>query len=376
MKGTTEFSTTVSIKALRVRRNLSQLELARRAGMSPAQLCKIERGQNGLTASTLRRLAEALDVSIAALMGEAEAGATGAAGDGRAQERRVPCGLAEFVPVLAAGEVGRSIVADVAKQERALLEVENSLGIVPQSTLRLIYAYGDDERAAEILARDVRVSLGLGSQPCVDLAPVLENAGVRIVQLRRPGLSQSAAFYTVTRRTLSIALNADNTAERNAYRLAYELGGAVLFASHGFKTVVDEGAAHRFLRAFAAAFLMPEEAVRGAVARLGVAPDGWTMPVLVWAKERFGVSAEAFAMRLESLGLIAPAIRLALRDELRARYTTHLRSMEPHPPKNQSRLDILKAIESDFDRAVRKLARRPDFDPPPSTSDHKGGNAK
>ncbi|MBQ8125084.1 MAG: ImmA/IrrE family metallo-endopeptidase [Kiritimatiellae bacterium] len=345
MKGTTEFSTTVSIKALRVRRNLSQLELARRAGMSPAQLCKIERGQNGLTASTLRRLAEALDVSIAALMGEAEAGATGAAGDGRAQERRVPCGLAEFVPVLAAGEVGRSIVADVAKQERALLEVENSLGIVPQSTLRLIYAYGDDERAAEILARDVRVSLGLGSQPCVDLAPVLENAGVRIVQLRGPGVFQSASFYNVARRTLSIALNADNTAERNAYRLAYELGGAVVFASHGFKTVVDEGAAHRFLRAFAAAFLMPEEAVRGAVARLGVAPDGWTMPVLVWAKERFGVSAEAFALRLESLGLIAPAIRLALRDELRARYTTHLRSKEPHPPKNQSRLDILKAIE-------------------------------
>ena len=345
MKVTTEFSTTAAIRDLRVRRNLSQQKLARRAGMSPAQLCKIERGQNGLTASTLRRLAEALDVSIAALMGEAAAGAPGAAGDGRAQERRVPCESDEFVSVLAAGEVGRSIAEDVAAHERALLEVEKSLGIVPQSTLRLMYAYGDDERAAEILARDVRVSLGLGSQPCVELAPVLENAGVRIVQLRRPGLSQSAAFYNVTRRTLAIALHADNTAERNAYRLAYELGGAVLFASHGFKTVVDEGAAHRFLRAFAAAFLMPEEAVRGAVARLGVAPDGWTMPVLVWAKERFGVSAEAFARRLESLGFIAPALRIALRDELHARYAARPRSMEPHPPKNQSRLNILKAIE-------------------------------
>ena len=32
--------------------------------------------------------------------------------------------------------------------------------------------------------------------------------------------------------------------------------------------------------------------------------------------------------------------------------------------------------ESDFDRAVRELSRRPDTDPPPSTTDHKGGNAK
>lgn len=32
--------------------------------------------------------------------------------------------------------------------------------------------------------------------------------------------------------------------------------------------------------------------------------------------------------------------------------------------------------ESDFDRAVRELSRRPDSDPPPSTTDHKGGNAK
>ena len=32
--------------------------------------------------------------------------------------------------------------------------------------------------------------------------------------------------------------------------------------------------------------------------------------------------------------------------------------------------------ESDFDRAVRELSRRPDSDPPPSTTEHKGGNAK
>jgi len=376
MNAISDFSTAATIKALRIERNLSQLELSRRSGMSPAQLCKIERGRNGLTASTLRRLADALDVPVSALMGES-VGSAPVKNVGRSAEVVADASAAEeLVPVFAAGVAERSIAEEVAKHERALLEMESGLGIVQQSTLRLVYVYGGDERAAEILARDVRVSLGLGSQPCSDLVPVLENAGVHIVKLRGPGVFQSASFYNLARRTLSIALNASNTVERDVYRLAYELGGAVLFASHGFKTVVDEGAAHRFLRAFAAAFLMPEEAVRGAVARLGVAPGGWTMPVLVWTKERFGVSAEAFALRLESLGLIAPSLRLSLRDELRARYATHPCSMEPHPPKNQSRLDILKAIESDFDRAVRELSRRPDSDPPPSTTDHKGGNAK
>lgn len=346
MKTNSGFSTAAAIKALRIERNLSQLELSRRSGMSPAQLCKIERGRNGLTASTLRRLADALDVPVSVLMGETS-GAASARNDGRIAERGADQDAPEeLVPVFAAGEAGRSIAGEVAKYGRVLLEAESGLGIVQQSTLRLAYAYGGDERAAEILARDVRVSLGLGSQPCADLVPVLENAGVCIVRLCGPGEFPSASFYNVARRTLSIALNASNTAERDVYRLAYELGGAVLFASHGFKTVVDEGAAHRFLRAFAAAFLMPEEAVRGAVARLGVAPGGWTMPVLVWTKERFGVSAEAFALRLESLGLVTPSLRLSLRDELRARYAARPRSMEPHPPKNQSRLDILKAIES------------------------------
>ena len=352
MKVSSDIFASSVIKKLRLKRNFSQAELSRRAGMQPAQLCKIERGRNGLTASTLRRLADALDVPVSMLLGENESAcsACGVAGGTDAPAVRLTKG--DFVPVFASAVLDEAVAAEVSKCERELLESECRLGVVPHTAVRLVYAYSVDERAAEILARDVRVSLGLGSQPCSDLVPVLENAGVRIVKLRGPGVFQSASFYNVARRTLSIALNASNTVERDAYRLAYELGGAVLFASHGFKTVADEGAAHRFLRAFAAAFLMPEEAVRGAVARLGVRPDGWTMSVLVWTKERFGVSAEAFALRLESLGLVAPSLRLSLRDGLRARYTTHPRSMEPHPPKNQSRLDILKAIESEQGRYV------------------------
>ena len=331
-----------TVKRMRAERNLSQLELAKRAGMSAAQLCKIERGHSELTVSTLRRLAEALDVPASAILGEENHVA--------ASKPIVNCVSAEtdfrgdFVPVLSSSVGENEALDEIAGIERNLSEAEDRLGIEVRTALQLVYAYGGDEKSAELLARDVRVSLGIGCQPRSDLVPVLESVGVRVVKVRRPSAFQSASFYNRRRRTLAIALNASNTPERNLYRLAYELGGAVRFASCGYNTVADEGIEHRFLRAFTAAFLMPEESVRGAVARLGVGPRQWTMEALVFVKERFGVSAEAFALRLESLGLIQPTLRQTLRDELRARYKSHPRSMEPHPPKNQTLVDILKGI--------------------------------
>lgn len=311
--------------------------------MSPAQLCKIERGRNGMTASTLRRIADALGVPVSSLLGErSEVSSAGDSGDWHAVHEEP----SSYSPVFVAGEGDSQILAEIEKYERAALELEDRLGIASQTAIQLVYAYGSDEKAAELLARDIRTSLGMGRLPCIDIATVLENAGVRVVRMRGPSVFQSASFYNETRRSIVIALNSSNTKERDNYRLAYELGGAVLFASRGFKSIADEGSNHRFLRAFAAAFLMPEEALRGAVARLGVRPDGWSMPVLVYTKERFGVSAESFALRLESLGLIAPSLRTKLRDELRARYTARPRSMEPHPPKNQTYVDILEEIKS------------------------------
>lgn len=345
MRKDTFASTADVVKRLRVERNLSQLELARRAGMSAAQLCKIERGNSELTASTLRRVADALGVPVSVVLGE---GGSTAVAPRVVRDVRVGSEspiLDDFIPVLSSSGGAEEARDEIVNVEKALAAAEERLGIESQTALQLVYAYGGDERSAELLARDVRVSLGIGCQPRSDLVPVLESVGVRVVKVRRPSSFQSASFYNQRRRTLAIALNASNTPERNLYRLAYELGGAVRFASCGYNTVADEGVGHRFLRAFTAAFLMPEESVRGAVARLGVGPRQWTMEALVFVKERFGVSAEAFALRLESLGLIQPSLRQTLRDELRARYKAHPRSMEPHPPKNQTLVEVLKRIK-------------------------------
>ena len=105
----------------------------------------------------------------------------------------------------------------------------------------------------------------------------------------------------------------------------------------------DDGAVHRFLRRFSAAFLMPEETVRKDVAQSGIAPYRWTFDLLVMMKSHFAVSAEAYALRLESLGLINPELRVKLRDDLRAHYQKNPKAMEPQP-EEQSMLAILKAV--------------------------------
>lgn len=316
--------------------------------MSPAQLCKVERGRNEPTASTLRRIADALGVPVSLLLGETIPGAEAPRCVCKSRGGAVDWpGEEDYAQVLRSSVGDASVLEEVAAFEKGVAAAEGRLGISGQTALQLVYSYGGDGRSAELLARDVRVSLGIGSQPRSDYDRVFENFGVNVVVVSRPASFQSASFFNMRRRTLSIVLNESNTAERNAYRLAYELGGAVRFASGGYETVADEGAAHIFLRAFAAAFLMPEEAVRGAVARLGMKPSGWTMPVLVYVKERFGVSAEAFALRLETLGLIETSLRQELRDALRARYAAHPHAMEPHPPKNQTWLDVLKTVVAD-----------------------------
>ena len=44
--------------------------------------------------------------------------------------------------------------------------------------------------------------------------------------------------------------------------------------------------------------------MRNAVYSLNIKPDEWTYELLLRIKERFGVSAEAFAIRLKELALI------------------------------------------------------------------------
>ena len=105
--------------------------------------------------------------------------------------------------------------------------------------------------------------------------------------------------------------------EKQLFRIAFELGNAYMFTGGGLIQVKDVEQNRRFAAQFAAAFLMPEEAVRATVVQLGIKPDRWTYELLLRIKNRFGVSAEAFAHRLEEIG----AVDKTLRQNLKARIT-------------------------------------------------------
>lgn len=338
------------IRSLRLSRGLSQAALSRRMGMKPSQLCKIELGHNGLSESSIRRVADALGVTIAELMGEAE-------------ERREPvcegrvgcCEGGELVRTLL-DELPKKMVEEVATLAATYDEQMNAarmrMGVGVQSSLQLVYPYGVDEEAAELLARDMRHAIGIGSAPIENLETVLEMHGVHIVRRAFAKQFQSMSFFNPVARTLTVVLNDANTVERNGYRLVYELGAASVFAMSGFRMVRDEGVVHRLLRRFTAAFLMPEEAVRKDVAQSGIMPDRWTFELLVMMKSHFGVSAEAYALRLESLDLIVPELRIQLRDRLRAHYERHPNDMEPKP-KDRSYLAIYLERERELKRSRR-----------------------
>ena len=338
------------VRRLRHEKLLSQVVLAKRAGMSPAQLCKLESGCHDVTSATLRRLADALDVSAAVLIGEEKVSQKR-----RTAKRAKPCVEREmFKPVvrgLLPDEDVAGIAAEVVSYEQAILEKETELEVASGASLQMRYPYELDEPSAELAARDMRQSLGLGREPVADLASVLELCNVRVLEIVRSSAFQSVSFYGAERQTLTVVLNANNTPERNRFRLAYELGAATAFARGDCKTVRDEGEVHRYLKRFAAAFLMPEESVRRDVAQYGIRKDRWTMKLLLMVRRRYRVSAEAFALRLEELGLVQPSLRMKLRDELRAYYAAHPKAMEPDAPhaadgRRMSRLDILKAAQA------------------------------
>ena len=161
--------------------------------MSPAQLCKIERGCNEPTASTLRRIADALGVTVSVILGEGAPAAVapfstgvsgGNAGVGRVED--------DYIQVLRAFARGEPVPDEIVEFERKIAAEEARLGMSGQMAMQLVYPYGADERSAGLLARDVRTSLGMGSQPRTDLAPVLESVGLHIVTVQRP--SKALAF--------------------------------------------------------------------------------------------------------------------------------------------------------------------------------------
>lgn len=341
----------IRIQSIRQSQEITQAELAARIGMLPAQLCRIETGRTDPSFSTAVRIADALGITISELL---------------ASEVREDCALSQMTssqkgacgPVDMQSSGDLLLVREVSRpaEKAARKAIKSREGCYDEidrrygagTRLPLSHPFIWEKGGAETLSRVMRAALGAGEMTFADLPGLLDLNGVRIHFVSFRGGEPSVSFFEPAHGTLSIAVQKDDTPERQTYRLAYELGAACLFVSAGRKTLRDKDADHRILRRFAAAFLMPEDGVRKVVAQCGLTRSSWSMSALLALKVRFNVSAEAFALRLEELGLIQPTLRNRFRDELRAHYAAHPKAMEPAPClpplRDSMRLEVGKMV--------------------------------
>lgn len=348
------------IRALRKAKHLKQGDLAKKLGMTSAQLCRIEGAKHAPSVKTIARVAKALDISVTDLMSDSlprEPEVKPCSSD----EERVYGDTEKSAAVLAdtlklvretaePEEALASIKRQLLAKESEYTRIENELGISSGTTLQLSFPFSCDERGAEILARALRTSCDVGSTPFSNLIEILESRNVRISFIKTTNEIQSRSFYNTESHVLTIAVNKRLMPERQLYRIAYELGYACVFGSTGFNTVHESAAMHKFIRRFAAAFLMPEDALRAIATQLALGPTNWTMGLILQLKHKFGVTAEAFAHRLEKLDLLAPALRKHFKEELRDYYEEHA-GAEPAPN--------LKPLAADTRLALLRLRVSP-----------------
>lgn len=368
------------IRTLRKEFGLKQAALAAEAGMSASQLCHIEQGLGVPSLKTLERIASALKTTAVALLaaGNGSGGAptppavpageeTDAAGDALSSDALGNAAAWKdeaAVPGAASGgrrkrdaagrridrETGLLCVHDpkdlpvdrrarsrLAKEIREWKAAERAAGVPVSPTLPLRYPAAE---FGTLLAREMRTAGGLGPAAVVDPASFFASKGIRVLETKLPAKIHSWALWDGEDGNAFVFVNKDATSEKKRFRTAYEMGHVARFVSGGMRTIRDNAASRKVSRAFAASFLMPEEAVRETAHRLAMAPDGWTWELVLLAKERFGVSAETFLYRAEELGLLPRAKGREFRARLKAHYAgcraEGREDFEPHLPRRVS----------------------------------------
>lgn len=199
-----------------------------------------------------------------------------------------------------------------------------------KTSLPLLFPAEVASEDPEALARAVRTAGGIGVAPVPDAVSFLEDKGIRVIETALPPGTDSLVFWDEADHNAWLFLDRATTDERQQFRAATELGNLLMYLARGRKPIPDTPLARRFAKDFAAAFLMPDAALRELSYQLGRKRDDWTLDLVYHVKQRFGVSAEAFTYRLALLNLIRQSLKSHFIKEIKAWYDEHGHT-EPHP---------------------------------------------
>lgn len=313
-----------SIRTLRQIKHWNQAELARRIGVRPGPLNTIEKGRHVPSGRLLMKLADALEVSVDDILGRSrnvmlkEAGAKYLVGVSHGSRPYAqPMVLRDDATL---DDATAKRLDDIVHE---FLALEDICGAQKSAMIPLRHPFVPDDRGIELLAQQVRSFLGIGQGVIFDYLELFENAGLRVVFCPLPERNDSVAFYDAENGNAFFFINDKKNAEKQIFELAKRLG-AIYLHTGGARSpgAINESALDslQIARKFAAFFLMPEAAMRTTVAQTGIMPDRWTYELVLSLKHRFGVSAEAFVIRLEELSLITLGLARRFKKRIRNEY--------------------------------------------------------
>ncbi|WP_349606387.1 XRE family transcriptional regulator [Cupriavidus sp. DF5525] len=257
--------------------DLSQAELAERAGIAQGTLSKIEQGLRPVTEDVLQRLAEALNCLPSFFS---------------RKDRLYGAPLSAHPLFRKKASVGRGpiekLVADLNVRMGHIRTLLNSVDLDAE----LPFPEYDVEEvgSAQDVAKRVRRAWYMPSGPVPDLTEYAERAGVIVVYCTMPDAGIDGVSYRVAGLPPLVFLNEARPADRLRFSLAHEIGHLVM---HRYPTGNMEDEAD----AFASELLMPAEDI-------GPHLTGLTLDRAMYMKPTWRVSMAALIVRATTLGRI------------------------------------------------------------------------
>tara|TARA_R110002094_G_scaffold57752_2_gene68858 strand:+ start:825 stop:1928 length:1104 start_codon:yes stop_codon:yes gene_type:complete len=295
------------LRLARKRNRLTSAALARKSGLTPVTISRLERTNNDPGPKTVKALAEALGYPISFFYEE--------------EMEEVEKDQASF----------RSLKSMTAKDRDASLAAASIAFLISDwvdAHFSLpdvdIPPMGSELSAPSEAAMRLRTHWGLGLRPIGNMIDLLEAKGVRVFSLAENSLRVDA-FSCWRGEVPYVFLNTRKSAERSRFDAAHELAHLCLHGRSGARSNTAEAEAD----AFAASFLMPEKDLRARVLAIRLLKD------IIKAKHRWGVSAAAITYRLSKLNLLSEWHARKLFIEIsRLGYRTD----EPEPMERESSL--------------------------------------
>lgn len=288
------------LQQARIRKGITQEQAAKMIGVARTTVVAIEQGNRRIRAGELIKLAQAYGLSVSDFV-----------------RPRPVLEMAEpkFQEPWLKTEQDNELIAPYVEQLKQLardyFELEKLLQAPLVRRYMPEYSVGNlrTDEAAEDIASEERIRLGLGDGPISLLRDVLEqDVGLRIFYYPLP-VKFSAIYLYDERVGGCIAINKLHREERRRMSLAHEYGH---FLTYRYKpeVFIEEGyylrkpESEHLAADFATAFLMPANGVKRRFHDIRKTKERITIGDLRTLAHYYGVSPEVMARRLEDLKLV------------------------------------------------------------------------